>query len=232
LNLIRAGAYNDLKHIFFFAYRRRSGVLKERTNIVTRTAFIFACVILPLLAAGCDNSSPDSGPFKSSDMEQAASRTSPVIGKQAPDFTLPDQNSKPVALTGLKGKWVVLYFYPKDDTPGCTCQATEFTSLLQQFTDMGAVVLGVSPDSPDSHGFFIDKYNLDLTLLSDPDRKVMQQYGAWISSTLGTEAYYRIIRCTYLIGPDGVIRHHWPEVIPRGHAERVRQELIKAKAAG
>jgi len=199
---------------------------------VTRTAFILSCAVFSICICviGCNESHPGASPFKASDMEQAASSSSPIIGKQAPDFTLLNQHSQDVKLSGLKGKWVVLYFYPKDDTPGCSCQATEFTSLLQNFTDMGAVILGVSPDSPGMHNMFIDKYDLKLTLLSDPDRKVMQQYGAWISSTLGTEAYYRIIRCTYLIDPDGVIRRHWPEVIPQGHAERVRQELVKAKS--
>jgi thioredoxin-dependent peroxiredoxin len=164
-------------------------------------------------------------------MEQAASQTSPVVGRRAPDFTLPDQDDREVKLSGLNGKWVVLYFYPKDDTPGCSCQATEFTALLGQFSDMGAVVLGVSPDSPEMHRKFIEKYSLTLTLLSDPRKEVMRKYGAWVSSSLGAETYERVIRCTYLVDPRGAIRKHWPEVIPQGHAERVREELRRIKAA-
>jgi thioredoxin-dependent peroxiredoxin len=197
----------------------------ERAIIVAKTGLILACVISFVFLTGCTNEQ-----YKSSDMEQAASKSSQAIGRPAPDFTLPDQDSNDVKLSGLKGKWVVLYFYPKDDTPGCSCQATEFTTLLGDFRDMGAVILGVSPDSPDMHTEFIEKYDLALTLLSDPDKKVMRQYGAWVSSTLGTETHERIIRCTYLIGPDGVIKHHWPEVIPQGHAQRVREELQRVKS--
>lgn len=191
---------------------------------MTRTVCLFAGAAFSLGLLGCGSS------YNASDMEQAASRSSPVIGRLAPDFTLPDQDGKGVTLSGLKGKWVVLYFYPKDDTPGCSCQATEFTALLGEFDDMGAVVLGVSPDSPEMHRGFIEKYALTLTLLSDPEKKVMTQYGAWVSSSLGADTYDRIIRCTYLVDPQGTIEMHWPEVIPKGHAERVRAELRRIAA--
>jgi thioredoxin-dependent peroxiredoxin len=200
-------------------------VWNEKAIAVTKTGFIFACVISSLCLLGCAKQ------YKSSDMEQAASKTSPVVGRVAPDFTLLDQDGREVKLSGLKGKWVVLYFYPKDDTPGCSCQATEFTALLGQFRDMGAVVMGVSPDSPETHTQFIEKYELALTLLSDPNKEVMRQYGAWVSSAFGAETHERIIRCTYLVGPKGAIRHHWPEVIPQGHAQRVREELSRIKSS-
>ncbi len=191
---------------------------------MTRTLYLLAGVVLAIGVLGCAKQ------YTASDMEQAASKTSPIIGRQAPDFTLLDQDDQDTKLSGLKGKWIVLYFYPKDDTPGCSCQATEFTALLQRFHDMNAVVLGVSPDSPEMHRTFIEKYDLALTLLSDPDKTVMTQYGAWVTSTLGPISYERIIRCTYLIDPAGAIRQHWPEVIPEGHAARVREELQRLAA--
>lgn len=155
-------------------------------------------------------------------MEEAAASRSQMTGKRAPEFALLDSNSRRVSLDDFRGQWLVLYFYPADDTPGCTCQATEFTELLFRFRDMGAEVVGVSTDSPDTHQYFKDKHGLKITLLSDPDHRVMERYGAWSSSGIGGG---RPIRTTVIIGPDGRIRHHWPEVIPTGHAERVREKL-------
>jgi peroxiredoxin Q/BCP len=121
----------------------------------------------------------------------------------------------------------VLYFYPKDDTPGCACQATEFTETLSQFRNMNAMILGVSADSPQSHRLFIEKYGLALTLLSDPNHAVMKRYGAWVESSLGEKKTERVIRSTFIIGPNGLVRYHFPEVIPQGHAERVREKLAE-----
>ena len=157
--------------------------------------------------------------------EEAASKRSQVVGHKAPDFTLKDQNNKDVRLADLRGQWVVLYFYPADDTPGCTCQATEFTQLLSRFRQMNARVYGISADSPASHRDFIKHYNLGLDLLSDPGHRVMKEYGAFVTATLGEQQYGRVIRTTMLVDPEGVIRHHWPEVIPEGHADRVRAKL-------
>ncbi len=162
--------------------------------------------------------------------EEAASARSPVTDKPAPDFSLKDQDDLTVTLSGLRGQWIVLYFYPKDDTPGCTCQATEFTDLLTQFRNMNARILGVSEDSVQTHKVFVERYKLGLGLLSDPTHQVMRSYGAYTDVALGSTRYGRVIRCTYLIDPQGIIRYHWPEVIPKGHAQRVRQKLAALQA--
>ena len=180
--------------------------------------------------AGC--TTPGSGPVfeKARIQEEAASVRSPIVGLPAPNFTLPDQNGKQVKLEQLRGRWVVLYFYPKDDTPGCTCEATEFTSLLGGFKGMNAGVYGVSADTPEIHRIFIDKFKLSLDLLSDPDHSMMRRYGAWVDAYLGEKKYERVIRSTLLIDPKGVVRYHWPEVIPKGHAERVSEKLAMLQA--
>lgn len=167
------------------------------------------------------------GEAEAGKMEEAAATGSPAVGQEAPDFNLMDQNDNPVRLRDLRGKWVVLYFYPKDDTPGCIREATDFTKLLFQLKNMNAVVYGVSEDSTASHRQFIEKHSLALPLLSDPDHKVMKEYGAWVTTNVAGKTLGRAIRTTFLIGPDGVIRYHWPEVIPQGHAERVREKLAE-----
>ena len=162
-------------------------------------------------------------------IEKAASELSPVIGKPAPDFTLIDQNKQPVTLSNCRGTWVVLYFYPKDDTPGCTVEAKDFSALLPQFEQLNAQIFGVSPDSVKSHCDFIDKYGLMLKLLSDPNHEVMELYGAWVRGSLGNLTYGRVIRTTMIVDPKGMIRHYWPEVIAQGHAERVLTRLIEVQ---
>lgn len=178
------------------------------------------------VAGGCEHTMK-----LAAEHEEAASLRSPLTGKPAPDFTLADQDEKPVTLSDHKGKWVVLYFYPQDDTPGCTCQATEFTELIGDMRNMNAVLYGISADSSETHKVFIEKYELGLNLLSDREHKVMRQYGAWMDSAMGGDAYGRTIRSTFIIGPDGVIRRHWPEVIPEGHALRVKQWLAQLQTA-
>ena len=165
--------------------------------------------------------------FTVASMEQAASERSVFVGSSAPAFELQNQDGESVSLAGQRGKWLVLYFYPKDDTPGCACQATEFTGLLHQFRNMNAEVFGVSEDSPTSHRKFIKKYDLKLTLLSDSSHEVMRQYGAWTVQSIGGKSHGRTIRSTFIIDPKGVIKAHYPEVFPRGHAERVREKLAK-----
>lgn len=147
------------------------------------------------------------------------------IGNKAPAFTLADQNGKKLALSGLSGQWVALYFYPKDDTPGCTKEACEFTSALKDFEKLGACVVGISPDSPDSHLKFIRKHRLKLRLLSDPDHKVITKYGAWGTKSMYGRSFEGVIRSTVLVDPAGRIAAHWPKVKPAGHAEQVRQKL-------
>jgi len=151
----------------------------------------------------------------------------PAAGQPAPDFSLPDQNGRPVRLTDLQGRWVVLYFYSADDTPACICNATEFTELLFRFKNMNALVYGVSDDSPEVHRAFIKKFELGFDLLSDPGHGVMRKYGAWVEGKKGDESGGRVHRTTYLIGPRGTIRHHWRDVVAKGHAEQVRQKLLE-----
>jgi peroxiredoxin Q/BCP len=152
-------------------------------------------------------------------------------GKPAPAFTLPNQDGVKVRLSDFKGKYVVLYFYPKDDTPGCTIEACDFTAGLKGFEKLDATVLGCSADSPERHKKFIGKYNLKITLLSDADKKVMQQYGAYGEKMMYGKKTIGIIRSTVLIGPDGKVVRHWPKVQAKGHAEKVKLALEEARAA-
>lgn len=138
-------------------------------------------------------------------------------GQPAPSFCLEDTNHEQRCLKDYRGKWVVLYFYPEDDTPGCTTEAKEFTDLADEFKDQNATVLGISPDTCDSHQAFIDKHGLNVTLLSDPDHAVAQKYEA--SDGKNTR------RSTLLIAPDGTVTHHWPEVKAGGHAAAVLEML-------
>ena len=159
------------------------------------------------------------------EIEDAAAEASPVIGTRAPDFTLSNQDKQPITLSSLHGKWVVLYFYPENETTGCTMEAVEFTTLLPQFNKLNATVLGVSDNSIQSHCDFIANHQLQLTLLSDPNHEVMDLYGAWVISSLGNLQYGRAVRTTLIIDPTGVIRLFMPEVMPQGHAERILKKL-------
>jgi thioredoxin-dependent peroxiredoxin len=163
--------------------------------------------------------------------ESAASSRSHAVGKMAPDFELKDQNYQTVTLASLKGSWVVLYFYPMADTPGCTCQATEFTKLLWVFSQSGAKVVGVSPGTVLDGKYFSDKYDLKFPVLADPEKDAIRKYGAWVDIKEGPAAPGQFIRSTYLISPDGRIAWHWPEVIPQGHAQRVLDRLAKLQGA-
>lgn len=149
----------------------------------------------------------------------------PSVGAEAPVFCLPDQDGREVCLRALRGKWVVLYFYPKDQTSGCTLEAQDFTRHLEEFEQRNAVVLGVSPDSVESHRRFREKQKLRVTLLSDPERKVIQAYGAWGKKRMAGQEYFGVIRSTFLIDPKGKIAAHWPKVRVKGHVEEVLQTL-------
>jgi peroxiredoxin Q/BCP len=149
------------------------------------------------------------------------------VGKKAPAFTLQDETGTKVKLSDFAGHWVVLYFYPKDDTPGCTTEACEFTSGLKAFEKLDAVVLGCSADPPESHRKFIDKYKLKIRLLSDPDHAVMEKYGAWGEKMNYGKKYMGVVRSTVLIDPTGKVAHHWPKVKAEGHADKVRERLAK-----
>ena len=153
------------------------------------------------------------------------------VGKRAPAFTLKNQDDEKTALTKLKGSWVVLYFYPRDDTPGCTTQACEFTDSIADFEGMDAVVLGCSPDSVEKHQKFIAKHDLGVTLLSDPDHVVMEKYGAWGEKVLYGKRSVGVIRSTVLIDPAGKVAHHWPKVRAKGHAASVAEVLAELREA-
>ncbi|MDE0279456.1 MAG: thioredoxin-dependent thiol peroxidase [Gammaproteobacteria bacterium] len=133
-------------------------------------------------------------------------------GETAPAFTLNDQDGNRVALKNFRGWTVVIFFYPKDNTPGCTKEACGFRDNIRKFDALDTVILGVSPDAADSHVRFIDKFRLPFTLLSDPDRKVMEQYGAWGEKVLYGVKRVGVIRSTTIVGPDGKVLKHWKRV--------------------
>jgi len=133
-------------------------------------------------------------------------------GKKAPAFTLEDARGRKVRLADFAGKDVIVYFYPKDDTPGCTKEACGFRDLWKEIRRAGVVVLGVSPDGPESHWKFREKYELSFPLLCDPKRRVMEKYGAWGEKTLYGRKTVGVIRSTVWIGPDGRVRKHWRRV--------------------
>jgi len=150
-----------------------------------------------------------------------------TIGSPAPAFTLPDQDGAPVALQDLRGRWVVLYFYPKDDTPGCTVEACEFTAALPQFRGLDADVFGCSADGAAAHTKFVAKYKLGIRLLTDADRSTMKRYGAFGTKVMYGKKVEGVIRSTVLIAPDGMVAHHWATVKAAGHAEQVRGKLAE-----
>lgn len=147
------------------------------------------------------------------------------IGDKAPTLTLPNQDNVEISLRDLEGKWVVLYFYPKDSTPGCTTEACDFTATLPQFENLGAVVLGVSPDSTTSHQKFIAKQKLEITLLSDPTTETAQSYGVWQLKKFCGKEYMGIVRSTFLINPEGKIAKIWSNVKVKDHAAEVKKAL-------
>ena len=147
-------------------------------------------------------------------------------GKAAPAFTLKDASGNKVSLKDFKGKDVVVYFYPKDDTPGCTKEACGFRDLWSQIQDLGAVVLGISPDDDASHVKFAGKYNLPFTLLSDPEHAVMEMYGAWGEKKLYGKKTVGVVRSTVWVGPDGKVKKHWKKVAKaEAHPAQVLQAL-------
>lgn len=152
-----------------------------------------------------------------------------TIGRQAPPLALTDQRDRKVSLSDYAGQWIVVYFYPKDDTPGCTAEACEFTDGMKAFEKLDAVVLGCSPDDAASHRDFIDKYKLKVTLLSDPEKKVMRSYGAWGEKNMYGRISMGVIRSTVIIDPEGKVAHHWKKVQARGHAEKVREKLLELR---
>lgn len=154
-----------------------------------------------------------------------SSRDELQIGSQAPDFELPSSTGKPVRLSSLRGKRVVLYFYPKDDTPGCTAEACAFRDNAPNFDKLDTEVLGVSRDSLDSHAKFIGKYSLNFTLLSDEDLVAHKLYGTWKLKSNYGKTYWGTERSTFVIGEDGRVKKVFRKVSPKGHETEVLAAL-------
>jgi len=143
------------------------------------------------------------------------------INDKAPDFTLPDQNGKDVSLKDLRGKYVVLFFYPRADTPGCTIEACEFRDSYKKMQKTGAVLLGISPDQPKDQKKFEEKFSLPFTLLGDADKKISEAFGVIQEKNMYGKKVMGVARTTFIIGPDGKIKHVFHKVKPEGHAEEV-----------
>ncbi len=151
--------------------------------------------------------------------------TLPTPGDAAPDFTAINQSGETVSLADFVGSWLVLYFYPKDNTPGCTTEAIAFSDYQSEFAALGAKILGISPDSVTSHAKFIEKKSLSISLLSDPDHTVAEAYGVWgLKKFMGKE-YMGILRSTVLIDPQGRVAQVWPKVKVKDHAQTVLSQL-------
>jgi len=146
-------------------------------------------------------------------------------GDSAPDFCLPDKDRKEVCLKNFKDKYIIVYFYPKDSSPGCTTEAIGFTNILPDLQKLDATVVGISPDSPESHSKFAEKKNLKVTLLSDPEKEVLKKYGAWGLKKFRGKTYMGVIRSTFIVDPKGKIAHVWPKVSVKEHAEEVKSVL-------
>ncbi|MBA3025426.1 MAG: thioredoxin-dependent thiol peroxidase [Sulfurimonas sp.] len=147
------------------------------------------------------------------------------IDEKAPEFCLPNQDDIEICLRDLKGKWIVLYFYPKDSTPGCTTEACEFTEAAPDFSELDAIILGVSADSTKRHRNFIEKQDLGITLLSDEDTSMMQTYGVWQMKKNYGKEYMGIVRTTLIINPEGVVKALWENVRVKEHVAKVQAEL-------
>ena len=144
------------------------------------------------------------------------------LGSKAPDFCLPDADNKKVCLKDFKGKWVVLYFYPKDNTSGCTREAVDFTSNIGDFKKMNATVIGISPDSSASHTNFIDRHKLKVILLSDTEHRALEKYGVWQKKQLYGREYFGVVRTTFVIDPKGKIKQVWDRVKVAKHVDAVK----------
>ncbi len=148
-----------------------------------------------------------------------------LLGKKAPDFTLLDQNGKKHMLSSYKGSYVLLYFYPKDMTPGCTIEAEEFEDKTKEFKKRKIVVLGVSPDSVESHKKFCDKHKLTFTLLADTGHNVCEKYGVWVEKSMYGKKYMGVERDSFLIDPKGVVLKEYMKVKPNEHPEEILRDF-------
>ncbi len=146
-------------------------------------------------------------------------------GDTFPEFDLPTNGGGSLSLSDLSGKWAVIYFYPKDLTPGCTTEAINFSDMKDEFEKLGAVIIGVSKDSPKRHDKFVEKHELGITLLSDEDGELCEACGVWVLKKLYGREYMGIERSTFLVAPDGTVRHIWPKVKVKDHAQSVFEVL-------
>jgi thioredoxin-dependent peroxiredoxin len=158
--------------------------------------------------------------------------TMPAAGDQAPDVALPDESGTVHRLSDQRGRWTILYFYPKDDTPGCTVEACEFRDSNETIRERGAEVWGVSPQGAASKRAFREKFGLPFTLLADEEHTAAEKYGSWVEKQNYGKTYWGVARATFLVGPDGRIAKAWPKVKPEGHAAAVLAALDEARAAG
>jgi peroxiredoxin Q/BCP len=156
----------------------------------------------------------------------------PAVGDVAPEVALPDASGTIHRLADQRGRWTVLYFYPKDDTPGCTVEACEFRDANETIVERGADVWGVSPQGAKSKRAFSEKFGLPFTLLADEDHAVADKYGSWVEKQNYGKTYWGVARRTFLIDPDGRVAKVWPKVTPEGHAAQVLAALDEAQAAG
>lgn len=148
-----------------------------------------------------------------------------AIKDNAPDFSLKNQHGDTISLSDFKGKQIILYFYPKDDTPGCTRQAKDFSNNLEKLTKLNTTVVGISKDNVASHEHFCNKHNLTITLLSDEDLSVIQSYGVWKEKKNFGKSYMAISRTTFLISEKGIIQYIWNNVSPKDHFEKILKKL-------
>jgi len=149
------------------------------------------------------------------------------IGDVIPAFCLPNQDEEEICFRDIKGRWAVIYFYPKDNTPGCTTEACDFTEAMPDFSNLEAIILGVSPDSPKKHRNFIEKKALKITLLADEDKSLCKSFGMWqLKKFMGRE-YMGVVRSTFLIAPNGTLAYKWEKVRVKNHVAEVKEKLIE-----
>lgn len=153
----------------------------------------------------------------------------PLLAQLAPAFCLPDAEKRTVCLEQFRGTWVVLYFYPRDNTPGCTLEAVQFNAALGEFAVLGARVIGISGDTPESHAGFAARHNLSVLLLADPEHTVLSAYGSWKLKKMYGKEFFGTMRDTFLIDPAGTVVAVWRKVSPKGHAAEVKSVLLQKR---